>query len=117
MDNYKKPLIAWLKAQRVFFAEQPVLYVDEWLAFAQELQRRINVTFRLTACQIALRYSNIFDGKAVDIEVWRKEDPADAEFSLFRCVALQCESNKFAIEIQTQRALLNKFIDSLIEEL
>ena len=117
MDNYKKPLISWLKAQRDFFAGQPVLYVDEWLSFAQELQRRINDTFRVTACQVALRFSNIFDGKAVDIEVWRKKNPEDAEFSIFKCVTLQCEHNKLPVEIDSQRTLLNKFIDSLIEEL
>lgn len=117
MNTLKHALIRWLKAQRDFFAEQPVLYIDEWLEFAQELQSRINDTFRVTACQVALRFSNIFDGKAVDIEVWRKKDPKDVEFSLFKCVTLQCEHNKFPVEIQTQRTLLNKFIDSLIEEL
>ena len=117
MNTLKQALISWLKAQRDFIAEQPVLYVDEWLTFAQELQRRINDTFRVTACQVALRYSNVFDGKAVDIEVWRKKNPEDAELSLFKCVTLQCEHNKFPIEIQSQRTLLNKFINSLIEEL
>ena len=117
MDNYKQPLIAWLKAQRDSFAEQTLIFEGGWLAFAQEMQQRINKTFRVTACQVTLRYTNIFDGKAVDIEVWRKKNPKDAEFSFFRCVTLQTEYSKFPIEIQTQRTLLNKFINSLIEEL
>lgn len=117
MNTLKPGLISWLKAQRYFIAGQPVLYVDEWLSFAQELQRRINDTFRVTACQVALRFSNIFDGKAVDIEVWRKNHLDEAEFIFFKCVTLQCEHNKLPVEIQSQRTLLYKFIDSLIEEL
>lgn len=117
MNTLKPAFISWLKAQQAFFATQPMFYVEEWLTFAQDLQRRINITFRATACHVALRFSNIFDGKAVDIEVWRKKNPEDAEFSFFKCVTLQCEHNKFPIEIQSQRTLLNKFIDSLIEEL
>lgn len=117
MNNYKKLLFCWLKNQKAFFEENPTFYADEWLNFAQELQRRINKTFRVTACQVALRYTNIFDGKAVDIEVWRKKNSEDAEFSFFKCVTLQCESNKLPVEIQSQRTLLYKFIDSLIEEL
>lgn len=117
MDNYKKPLIAWLKAQRDSFAEQSLIFEGGWLAFAQELQQRINKTFRVTACQVTIRYTNIFDGKVVDIEVWRKDNPNALEYSFFYCVTLQTEYSKFPIEIQTQRTLLNKFIDSLIEEL
>lgn len=117
MDNYKQSLTAWLISQKDFFAEQSLIFEGGWLTFAQELQQRINKTFRVTACQVTLRYTNIFDGKAVDIEVWRKDNPKDAEFSFFKCVTLQTEYNKFPIEIQTQRTLLNKFIDSLIVEL
>ena len=117
MNTLKPALISWLKAQKAFFEENPVLYIDEWLTFAQELQQRINKTFRVTACQVTLRYTNIFDGKAVDIEVWRKNHLDEAEFIFFKCVTLQCEHNKFPIEIQCQRSLLNIFIDSLIEKL
>lgn len=117
MDNYKKPLISWLKAQRDYFDKQPEITVYQWLIFAQELQRRINDTFRVTACQVALRFSNILDGKVVDIEVWRKKNPEDVELSIFKCVILQDEYNKFPAEILSQRTLLDKFINSLIEEL
>lgn len=112
-DSFK----TWLKAQQAFFEENPVLYIDEWLSFAQDLQRRINETFRVTACQVGLRYSNIFDGKAVDIEVWRKNKPDDINFVLFQCVTLKSEFNVFGCELECQRTLLNKFINYLIENL
>lgn len=117
MNTLKPAFISWLKAQQAFFNTQPMFYIEEWLSFAQTLQRRINITFRVTACQVTLRFSNIFDGKAVDIEVWRKKNPEDAEFSIFKCVTLQCEHNKLPVEIDNQRTLLNKFIDYLIEKL
>lgn len=114
---YKDSFITWLKAQQASFEEDPVLNIDEWLSFAQELQLRINKTFRVTACQVALRYSNIFDGKAVDIEVWRKNKPGDADFVLFQCVTLKSEFNVFGYELECQRTLFNKFINYLIENL
>lgn len=113
----KVSLITWLKAQQAFFEENPVLYIDDWLTFAQELQQRINETFRVTACQVALRYSNIFDGKAVDIEVWRKNKPDDTDFVLFQCVTLKSEFNVFGCDLEFQRTLFNKFMNYLIENL
>lgn len=107
----------WLKAQQAFFEEHPVLYIDGWLTFAQQLQRNIHDAFRVTACQVTIRYSNIFDGKVVDIEVYRKDKPDDTEFVLFQCVSLKSEFNVFDSEFEFQRTLLNKFINYLIEEL
>lgn len=122
MNTLKPALISWLKAQRDFIAEQPVLYVDEWLTFAQGLQRRIHDTFRVTACQVTLRFSDVFDGKVVDIQVFRKEVQNigcnDYKlFELFEIVTLRCEHNKLEYEIESQRLLLNKFINKLIAEL
>lgn len=118
MSDFHKDLFKnWLKDKQNFFEENPVISIPEWLHFAQDLQRHISETFRVTACQVTLRYTNIFDGKAVDIEVWRKDNPNALEYSFFYCVTLHSEFNKFPIEIQSQRTLLNKFIDSLIVEL
>lgn len=113
----KNSFIAWLKAQQAFFEENPVLYIDEWLTFAQQLQRNIHDAFMVTACHVTMRYSNIFDGKAIDIEVWRKERPGDTEFELFKCVTLKSEFNVFGYEVKCQRDNLNKFINYLIKKL
>lgn len=119
MNTLKPALISWLKAQRDFIAEQPLLYVDEWLTFAQELQRRINNTFRVTACQVTLRFSDVFNTKAVDIQVSRKESQSIGcnDYELFAIVTLRCEHYKPEYEIKSQRLLLNQFINKLIAEL
>lgn len=119
MNTLKPAFISWLKAQQAFFEECPVLYIDEWLAFAQRLQRRINKTFRVTACQVTLRFSDVFDGKAVDIEVCRKEVQSIGchDYKLFEIVTLRCEHNQLDFQIESQRLLLNQFINKLIAEL
>lgn len=119
MNTLKPAFISWLKAQQAFFEENPVLYHDEWLTFAQELQRRINNTFRVTACQVTLRFSDVFNTKAVDIQVCRKEVQSIGcnDYELFAIVTLRCEHNKPEYEIKSQRLLLNQFINKLIAEL
>lgn len=119
MNTLKPAFISWLKAQQAFFEENPVLYIEEWLTFAQELQRRINNTFRVTVCQVTLRFSDVFNGKAVDIQVCRKEVQCIGchDYKLFEIVTLRCEHNKLEYEIESQRLLLNQFINKLIAEL
>lgn len=111
--------MTWIKALRAFYAKQPVILESEWLTFAQELQRNIYDTFKVTGCEITMRYSEIFHQRVIDIEVFRYDKPVDTDTDkeLYQCLTLKSEFNVSGHEFKKQRALLKKFIDYLIKNL
>lgn len=115
----KNEFLTWLKAQRDFYAKQPVILESEWLTFAQELQRNIYDTFRVTGCEITMRYSEICHHRVIDIAVFQYDKPGDTDTDkvLYQCLTLKGEFDVLRQGFKIQRTLLNKFIDYLIKNL
>lgn len=115
----KKEFKTWLKAQQDYYGKEPVILESEWLTFAQKLQRNIYDTFRVTACEVTMRYSNIFNERVIDIEVWQYEKPVktDKDKVLYGAVTLRRVTNGLYYDAKKERAIVNKFINYLIENL